>query len=43
MFDRIEESARNRLHSSSYSAAGPDHHKDTLMGRRKVVKGPNFW
>ena len=23
--------------------AGPDHHKDTLMGRRKVVKGPNFW
>jgi transposase len=22
---------------------GSDHHEDTLMGRRKVVKGPNFW
>jgi hypothetical protein len=23
--------------------AGPDHHEDTLMGRRKVVDDPDFW
>ena len=26
-----------------FAPAGPEHHENSLMGRRKVVGEPNFW
>jgi putative transposase len=26
-----------------HAMPGSDHHENTLMGQRKVVKGPDFW